>query len=43
MIDLGLLPPDATMPFNNPAAQTLAALLGLPAPTGEAGWITGNR
>jgi aminoglycoside phosphotransferase (APT) family kinase protein len=43
MIDLGLLPEDAAMPFNNPAAQTLAALLGLPAPTGEAGWITGNR
>lgn len=43
MIDLGLLPPDAPMPFNNPAAQVLAALLELPAPGGAAGWITGHR
>lgn len=43
MIDLGLLPPDAEMPLNNPAAQTLAALLELPPPSGAGGWITGNR
>jgi hypothetical protein len=29
--------------LNNPAAQVLASLLELPAPSGEAGWITGNR
>jgi aminoglycoside phosphotransferase (APT) family kinase protein len=43
MIELGLLPRDAEMPLNNPAAQVLASLLELPAPTGAAGWITGNR
>ncbi|BCP02764.1 putative phosphotransferase [Mycobacterium paraintracellulare] len=43
MIELGLLPPDAPMPFNNPASQVLASLLDLPAPTGAVGWITGHR
>jgi aminoglycoside phosphotransferase (APT) family kinase protein len=43
MIELGLLPADAAMPLNNPASQVLAALLGLPAPEGQAGWITGHR
>jgi aminoglycoside phosphotransferase (APT) family kinase protein len=43
MIELGLLPHDADMPSNNPAAQVLANLLELPAPSGQAGWITGNR
>jgi aminoglycoside phosphotransferase (APT) family kinase protein len=43
LIDLGLLPPDADMPLNNPAAQVLAQLLDLPAPSGQSGWITGNR
>jgi aminoglycoside phosphotransferase (APT) family kinase protein len=43
MIEQGLLPQDADMPFNNPASQVLAKLLDLPAPAGEAGWITGNR
>lgn len=43
MIELGLLPPDAEMPLNNPAAQTLAGLLELPPPSGTSGWITGNR
>jgi aminoglycoside phosphotransferase (APT) family kinase protein len=43
MIDLGALPPDAAMPLANPASYALAALLGLPAPEAESGWITGNR
>jgi len=43
MIELGLLDHDAEMPLNNPAAQVLASLLELPAPTGAAGWITGHR
>lgn len=43
LIDLGLLPPDADMPLNNPAAQVLAQLLDLPSPSGQSGWITGNR
>jgi aminoglycoside phosphotransferase (APT) family kinase protein len=43
MIELGQLPPDAPMPFNNPAAQVLASLLDLPAPAGAPGWITGHR
>jgi len=43
MIELGLMPADAAMPLNNPASQTLAALLGLPAPEGQPGWITGHR
>lgn len=43
MIELGLLPEDAAMPLNNPASQVLATLLGLPAPDGQTGWITGHR
>ena len=43
LIELGLLPDDAPMPISNPASHVLAALLGLPAPTTEAGWISGHR
>ncbi|TVX99230.1 phosphotransferase family protein [Mycolicibacterium porcinum] len=43
MISQGLLPADAELPFNNPAAQVLANLLELPPPAGQSGWITGNR
>lgn len=43
MIDLGALPADASMPLANPASFALAAMLDLPAPTAESGWITGNR
>jgi len=43
MIDLGALPPDAALPLANPASAALAAMLDLPAPTAQAGWITGNR
>ena len=43
MIDLGALPPDAALPFANPASAALAAMLDLPAPAAQAGWITGNR
>lgn len=43
MIGHGFLPEGHAMPWNNPAAQVLAHLLDLPAPAGEAGWITGNR
>jgi aminoglycoside phosphotransferase (APT) family kinase protein len=43
LIDLGVMPPDADLPYNNPCSQTLSRLLGLPAPTGQSGWLTGNR
>ncbi|WP_182379447.1 phosphotransferase family protein [Nocardioides sp. WS12] len=43
MIELGLLPPDAPMKFNNPASQLLAALIGAPAPGGDAQSFIGNR
>ena len=43
MIELGALPPDAALPVANPASAALAAMLDLPAPTAQAGWITGNR
>jgi aminoglycoside phosphotransferase (APT) family kinase protein len=43
MIDLGALPPDAAMPLANPASVALAAILDLPAPAAQTGWITGNR
>jgi len=43
MIEVGLLPPDAPMKFNNPASQLLAKLIGAPAPTGEAQSFIGNR
>lgn len=43
LISQGLLPPEADMPFNNPASQVLASLLELPPPAGQTGWITGNR
>lgn len=43
LIELGAIPPDAPLPFANPASAALAALLGLEAPGGAAAWITGNR
>lgn len=43
LIELGALPADAAMPLANPASIALAAMLDLPAPGSEAGWITGNR
>ncbi|QHG85538.1 phosphotransferase family protein (plasmid) [Rhodococcus rhodochrous] len=43
MIELGMLPADADMPFNNPAAQVLASLLDISVPSGSVGWISGNR
>lgn len=43
MIEVGLLPPDAPMKFNNPASQLLAKLIGAPAPTGDAQSFIGNR
>jgi aminoglycoside phosphotransferase (APT) family kinase protein len=43
MIEHGQLPADAALPFNNPAAHTLAHLLGLTVPDGAAEWITGHR
>jgi aminoglycoside phosphotransferase (APT) family kinase protein len=43
MIEVGLLPPEATMKFNNPASQMLARLIGVDAPTGEAQSFIGNR
>lgn len=42
-VDLGALPPDAAMPLANPASVALAAMLDLPSPSGETGWITGSR
>lgn len=43
MIDAGLLPPDSTMPANNPASQLLAQMLDLPAPAGTTTSYVGNR
>lgn len=43
MIEIGLLPPDAPMKLNNPASQLLAALIGAPAPGGDAQSFIGNR
>jgi len=43
MIEAGLLPPDAPMRLSNPASQTLARLLDLPAPEGETQSFVGNR
>jgi aminoglycoside phosphotransferase (APT) family kinase protein len=43
MIAGGALPEDNPMPFNNPASQLLAKLVGLPAPAGEAANFVGNR
>ncbi|NGX10018.1 phosphotransferase [Mycobacteroides franklinii] len=43
MIEAGLLPPDAQMAQNNPASQSLARLLGLPAPDGATTSFVGNR
>ncbi|MCW2856618.1 MAG: putative phosphotransferase [Marmoricola sp.] len=43
MIEVGLLPPDAPMRFNNPASQLLAKLIGAPAPTGDSQSFIGNR
>jgi aminoglycoside phosphotransferase (APT) family kinase protein len=43
MVEVGFLPPDATMKLNNPASQLLAKLIGFDAPTGEAQSFIGNR
>lgn len=43
MIAGGMLPPDSPMALCNPAANLLAALLGLPAPTGTTTSFIGNR
>jgi aminoglycoside phosphotransferase (APT) family kinase protein len=43
MVEHGLLPPDATMKFNNPATQLLAKLAGLPAPAGAVQNFVGKR
>ncbi|HSV40285.1 MAG TPA: phosphotransferase family protein [Nocardioidaceae bacterium] len=43
LIELGAMPADAPMPIANPASVALAALLGLPTPGTETGWITGSR
>ena len=43
MVEVGFLPPDATMKLNNPASQLLAKLIGHDAPTGEAQSFIGNR
>jgi len=43
MIDLGFLPPDAPMKFNNPASQLLAKLIGAEPPVGSAQSFIGNR
>ncbi|MCW3039811.1 MAG: phosphotransferase [Solirubrobacterales bacterium] len=43
MIEHGQLPADAALPYNNPAAHVLGALLDLPVPDGAAEWISGNR
>lgn len=43
MVDVGQLPPDTPMAHTNPAAQLLAAMLGLPAPTGARQTFIGNR
>jgi aminoglycoside phosphotransferase (APT) family kinase protein len=43
MIEAGLLPPDSSMPTNNPASHLLARMLDLPAPTGTTVSYIGNR
>ena len=43
MIAGGKLPPGNPMPVNNPAANILANLLDLPAPSGESVHFAGNR
>lgn len=43
MIEIGLLPPDAPMRFNNPASQLLAKLIGAEAPAGSVQSYIGNR
>ncbi|WP_207554940.1 phosphotransferase family protein [Mycobacteroides abscessus] len=43
MIEAGLLPPDVLMSQSNPASQSLARLLGLPAPDGATVSFVGNR
>jgi aminoglycoside phosphotransferase (APT) family kinase protein len=43
MIDLGLLPPDTMMRFNNPASQLLAKLIGAEPPAGSVQSFIGNR
>lgn len=43
MIENGQLPPDTAMAHTNPAAQLLARLMDLPAPTGNRQTFIGNR
>jgi aminoglycoside phosphotransferase (APT) family kinase protein len=43
MVAAGQLPPGAPMRVSNPASHTLARLLGLPIPQGEAQSCAGNR
>ena len=43
MIAAGALPPDNPMPVNNPPANILANLLGLPAPAGDSDFFVGKR
>jgi hypothetical protein len=43
MIEVGLLPPDAPMKFNNPASQLLAKLTGADSPSGDSQSFIGNR
>ncbi|WP_182379402.1 phosphotransferase family protein [Nocardioides sp. WS12] len=43
LIELGALPQDAALPLANPASVALAQVLGLPAPSQQAAWITGSR
>ena len=43
MIQEQQLPPDATMALSNPASRLLAAMLDLPIPSGDVGWVDGHR
>jgi len=43
MIEKGMLPPDASMPYNNPVLQMLSDLLGLGPIEGQAQYFVGNR
>ena len=43
MAEAGQLPADSPMAHTNPAAKLLAALLGLPIPTGQPQTFIGNR
>jgi aminoglycoside phosphotransferase (APT) family kinase protein len=43
LIDMGVMPPDSTVPSTNLCSVTLASILDLPAPGGEVGWYSGRR